>query len=350
MPLIIFAFSEGKQLFQEKLATLETLFIGVGLTFLGFALGTPKALLWMAFYFKRVIPALSRHASYGRTSESVIGFLGQWGVFKNALGSATYYLFLLAFVYFSIKFFLELRGFGGKKEKNSVVPLLLAVLVFDLPIMISYNYQARFFIPLMPFLAVLAALFFEDMRTYVMRSNHRRYQILLPIALGLIIAFSFPRVLSVRLLLQNDPRTAAAEFIETLPTGTKLEYTMYPPEIPIDHFEEEFSYPIFFTKFEGQEVPEVGRGKPYKMYNEGEAGLLDRGTDYLVVDSLTYRRCGNEAIYQTNPIECDFFEQLLAGKTSYHLIGGFSYSLPKFLPQITIAFVNPEIYVFQRSE
>lgn len=350
VPIIIFAFNEGKQLFREKLASLETLFIGVVLTFFGFALGTPKALLWMAFYFKRVIPALSRHASYGRTSESVIGFFGQWGVFKNALGSTTYYLFLLAFVYFSIKFLSELQGFGSAKGKNSVLPLLLAILVFDLPIMISYNYQTRFFIPLMPFFAVLTALFFEDMQTFLMRSNRKKYQILLPIALSLIIAFSFSRVLSVRLLLKNDPRIAASEFIATLPAGTKLEYTMYPPDIATDHFEAEFSYPIFFTKFEGQEVPEVGRGNPYKKYNEGEAGLLNRGTDYLVVDSFTYRRCENEAIYNTNPVECAFFEQLLTGETSYKMIAEFTYTLPPYLPQIRISFVNPEIQVFQKRE
>ena len=346
LPLLIFMLSEGKELLQEKLRTLETLFIGIVLSFFGFAMGTPKALLWMSFYFKRVIPALSRHASYGKTSESVIGFVGQWSVLNATLGTAIFLLFLLAFFYFLYK----CSQRHQKQAKKQLGVLLLAILIFDFPIMASYNYQPRFFIPLIPFFAVLAAFFVEEMQVLIEKSSYKKYQILLPLLLGAIIFFSFLRVLSVNLLLQNDPRIAAGEFIATLPESTKLEYTMYPPEIPKEHFEEEFSYPIFFTKFEGQEVPEVGLYKPYEKFNAGEAGLLKRETDYFVVDSFTYARCENEVTYQTNPVECDFFEQLLAGKSSYHLIGDFSYSLPSFLPQISISFVNPEVQVFQKSE
>ena len=347
VPLLLFFFREGKKLFQEKLHTLETLFISVALTFLGFAAGTPKALLWMAFYFKRMLPALSHHASYGKTSESVIGLFGQWGTLKNALGIAIYILFMGAFLYFLFKNAAQWKKEGKQKP---VWILLLAILVFDLPIMASYNYQARFFIPLLPFLSILAALFIEDLQILIKRSKLKKYLMFFSIILGAMLLFSFLSVISIRLLLQNDPRIKASEFISTLPKGTKLEYTMYPPGIPADHFLAEYSYPIFFTKFEGQEVPEVAWGKPYKAFNQGEEGLLDRNTDYLVIDSFTYARCGNEAIYQTNPLECDFFESLLAGENAYHLIGDFSYSLPPFLPQISIAFVNPEIQVFQRSE
>ena len=128
VPLLIFLFSEGKQLFQEKLRAIETLFISASLTFLGFVVGTPKALLWMAFYFKRVFPALSRHANYGKTSESVIGFIGQWGALKGALGTATYYLFVLAFLYFIVKFFQGLRHSERENKKNlSKIPSHLTV-------------------------------------------------------------------------------------------------------------------------------------------------------------------------------------------------------------------------------
>jgi len=354
LPFLVFIFSEGKRLFQEKLRGLEILFISIILTFLGFALGTPKALLWMSFYFKRMLPALSHHASYGKTSESVVGFIGQWDVFRSTLGTPIYLLFLVAFLYFLVVIAKAQPVFGAKEappEKYKLISiLLLAIVIFDLPIMASYNYQPRFFIPLIPFFAILAVLFVENVQLLIRKSRYKKYQTLLPLTLGLILFFSFLRVLSVRLLLENDPRIAAGEFIATLPSGTKLEYTMYPPDIPSDHFADEYSYPIFFTKFEGQEVPEVGWGKPYKKFNEGEAGLLDRETDYFVVDSFTYARCENEATYQSNPVECDFFDRLLAGETSYHLIGDFSYSLPPFLPQISISFVNPEIQIFQRSE
>ena len=93
MPLIVFVIKKGTVLFAKKLESLETLFIGITLSYLGFAAGTPKALLWMAYYFKRVIPALSHHATYGKTSESVVGFLGQWGNLKSSLGVYVYTLF-----------------------------------------------------------------------------------------------------------------------------------------------------------------------------------------------------------------------------------------------------------------
>ncbi len=368
LPILIFVLTEGKNLFQEKLHSFETLFIGIILSFLGFASGTPKALLWMSYYFKRVIPALSHHANYGKTSESVIGFWGQWAILKNALSTSIFILFLVAFLYFFWQVFLikilkKTNRFWGKlnsaatKEKYAhsettelLGIIILAIIIFDLPIMISYNYQARFFIPLMPFFAILTALFLEKMQLKITQGENKKYAVLLPIIFGGILFYSFLRVLSVRLLLQNDPRIKASEFIATLPKGTRLEYTMYPPELPPEHFEAEYSYPIFFIKFEGQKVPEVGRGKPYKKFNEGEAGLLKRNTDYLVIDSFTYARCENQAIYKTNPVECAFFEHLLAGETAYEMIGEFTYSLPPFLPQITLSFVNPEIQIFRKSE
>jgi predicted membrane-bound dolichyl-phosphate-mannose-protein mannosyltransferase len=347
VPILVFFFTEKKGLWQEKLKTLETLFISAALSFLGFAIGTPKALLWMAFYFKRVLPALSRHATYGKTSESIIGFVGQWGILRGALGFALHLLFILAIFYFILKLFFSWQKEGTQKP---IWILLLAIIVFDLPIMASYNYQSRFFIPLMPFLAVIGGLFYDEIDAFILKSKLRKAHLLLPIVFGLIIFFSLLRVISVRLLLENDPRIAAAEFITTLPKDTKLEYTMYPPEIPIDHFDEEYSYPIFFTKFEGQEVPEVGPGKPYKAFNLGEEGLLNRDIDYFVIDSFTYARCATESIYQTNPLECDFFERLLAGEASYKLIGDFRYALPKYLPQISLSFVNPEVQIFERNQ
>lgn len=346
VPILVFLLTAKKRLFQEKLHSVETLFIGVILSFLGFALGTPKALLWMVYYIKRVTPALSHHAIYGKTSESVVGFWGQWGVFRGTVSELVFVFFLSAFLYFLIKNIIQWK----KVEERDTWILLLAIVIFDLPIMLSYNYQARFFIPLLPFFAILTALFFEEIQNLIIESKYKKYQFLLPALLGLMLFLSFLRVISIRFLLENDPRIEASEFLNTLPKETKLEHTMYPPEIPLEHFESEFSYPIFFIKFEGQEVPEVGRGKPYKKFNEGEAGLLKRGTDYFVIDSFTYARCGNEAIYESNPLECAFFKQLLAGETAYEMIGEFTYTLPSFLPQIRIAFVNPEIRVFQKRE
>ena len=100
----------------------------------------------------------------------------------------------------------------------------------------------------------------------------------------------------------------------------------------------------------GEEIGDPPPGKGYKKYNEGEAGLLSRGTDYLVVDNFTYDRFFTTPYYcETNPVECDFFQRLLAGESSYRLIAEFKYELPKFLPQMKISFVNPEIRVYERK-
>ncbi|NOZ00022.1 MAG: hypothetical protein GXP40_12615 [Chloroflexi bacterium] len=299
-----------------------------------------------------MMPALLHHASYGQTPDSVRGILGQWGTLKTLLGAPVYYLFVSAFLYFFIKIILwQLKKIRDERERLPFVSIvILAVVIFDLPIMVSYNYQPRFFIPLIPLLSALSALFVGELLALIKGSKYAKAQILIPAGAVLIVVFGLLRVASVSLLIQNDPRIAAGEFIETLPSGTSLEYTLYPPVIPENHFEREHTYPIFFVKFLGQSVPPVQRGKPYRAFNEGEAGLEDRETDYFVIDSFTYARFANDYVCETNPVECDFFERLLAGETSYQLIGDFKYSLPKFLPQLSISFVNPEIRVYERVE
>lgn len=347
LPLTLFLVKKKSRLFAEKLHSLETLFIGAALSFLGFALGTPKALLWMAFYLKRMLPALSRHAAYGKTAGGAIGLIGQWSLMRSSFGTPIYFLFLAACLYFGVRFFM--RGQRGQPQSRVWV-LLFAMLLFDLPIMTSYNYQARFFLPILTFGAALIGLLYTEVDSWLRATPLAAYRLGLPLLMGGMLVFVGLQVVSLRLLLVNDPRQEASQFLATLPQGTKLEYTMYPPEIPLGHFEEEYNYPIFFPKFEGQETPKVAPGKPYDAVNEGEAGLLDREVDYFVADSFTYGRCANEAIYQTNPVECDFFEALTAGESAYQLIGEFTYDLPPYLPQIRLAFVNPDIYVFQRKE
>ena len=95
----IYLISNWKTFFKDWLRTLETLFIAGALTVAGYVVGTPKALFWMSFYFKRAIPAALRFASYGRGPDSLIGFYGQWGTFRAAVGTAAYILFLIAFLW-----------------------------------------------------------------------------------------------------------------------------------------------------------------------------------------------------------------------------------------------------------
>ena len=191
--------------------------------------------------------------------------------------------------------------------------------------------------------SILSSLFVEDLNQYF---RTKKYSFAIPATwavVTLIIFISFLYVNSVMLLFKNDARIPASEFIKTLEPGTHLEYTLYPPHIPEDHFSVARNYPIYFTKYLGEEVP---GNKPYE-YNLGDDGLYERGADYLVVDSFTYARFSDEYICETNPVECDFFNKLLAGDTSLRLLGEFEYSLPSYLPQIDLTFVNPDIKVYE---
>ncbi len=345
VPLIVWVVYEHRSFLAEKIRTIETIFISAVLTFGGFALGTPKALLWMAFYFKRMLPALNRHASYGANAGGARGVVGQWGQLVDLFGIVIFILILMVVFCFVYGFFAD-KAVLTKKKPTWI--FLLAILVYDLPIMASYNYQARFFLPLLPFFAVLFGLFIEEMTARVGQGEFARYQVWVGSVAVLILFAGFLRVISVWLLLANDARIPAGEMIDTLSADASIEYTFYTPDFDRERFEREHDYPVFFVKHEGDVVPdEIDEGYPL---NRGEAGLIERDTDYLVVDNFTYDRCKNESIYATNPVECAFFAELLAGKTSYEMIADFTYALPKFLPQVEIAFVNPEIRVFQKRE
>ena len=113
--------------------------------------------------------------------------------------------------------------------------------------------------------------------------------------------------------------------------------------MPEDHFARTRNYPIYMIKYTGETVPD---NKSYE-FNLGEQGLYERNADYLVADSFTYMRFENEKTCDTNPVECAFFTDLLAGKTSLRLLATFEYDLPSYLPQITLAAVNPDIRVYE---
>ena len=343
--LVIFLIPNWKMLFKDWLRTGETLFIAAALTVAGFVVGTPRALLWMSYYFKRAIPAALRFASYGRGPDSLTGLYGQWGTFRSAVGTAAYVLFLVAFLWGTIKtirYLLKKRTEEDQNRMNIILVLLVAIVLFDIPFLMSYNYVPRFFLPFLPMFAVLASLFVENLVSFVRLRGYPLAMPLINTAVVLVILVSFLQVASVALLFANDARTPAGKFLTTLEPNTVLEYTLYPPTVPENHFARARNYPIYMIKYPGETVPD---NKAYP-YNQGEAGLYDRGVDYLVVDSFTYQRFDDAFVCRTNPVECDFFKKLLSGETSLRLLASFKYRLPPFLPQLSLAAVNPDIKVY----
>ncbi|HMD81200.1 MAG TPA: phospholipid carrier-dependent glycosyltransferase, partial [Anaerolineales bacterium] len=99
VPVIVYLWTRREAVLRLSLDTFETLFISGALTYLGYALGTPKALTWMVYYFKRLIPALIYNSNYGVQPDSVRGILGQYPVFLDAVGFPLFLLFLAAFLW-----------------------------------------------------------------------------------------------------------------------------------------------------------------------------------------------------------------------------------------------------------
>ena len=346
VPVIVYLWTRGKAVLRLSLDTFETLFIGSALTYLGFALGTPKALTWMVYYFKRLIPALIYNSNYGVQPDSVRGIIGQYSVFLEAVGIPLFLLFIAAFLWAIYKVLEAYQAKALNEEKYRWL-LLLTILVLDLPIMASYNYPTRFFLPLMPFFAILSALFISDLYALARRNVNPIYPRLIGTVLTFILLFSLARSISVMLLFINDARISATNYVATLPANASLEHTEYPPTIPENYFEREHNYPIHFRN--SPDEPLLTH-RNY-VYNIGEVGLDDRQTTYLVIDSFTSDKFNSAYTCELMKVECDFFKQLDAGESDhYKLIADFSYQLPPFLPQLEVSFVNPEIRIYERIQ
>lgn len=346
-PVAVYLILNRGELRKNLLAVVETLFISGVLTFLGFAFGTPKALFWMTYYFKRVLTALNWQVNYGRRPDSIRGIIGQYAVLADGLGVALFLLFAVAFLWACYQVLRAYRGGEMKPGSQSrlFAILLLAILALDLPIMISYNYQLRYFLNLMPFLAILAAFFVEDLYAGAKRIGISILPVAVITGTALIVLFSLARIVSMTLLFLHDARIPASEFIETLPAGTSLEHTYYPPSIPEGHFEREHNYPVHFKLSPDEPVP---TNKNY-VFNMAEQGLDDRMTDYLVVDSFTADKFNDPVYCNAMQNECEFFKQLATGRSNhYKLVAEFKYSLPPYLPQINVLFANPAIRVYER--
>jgi hypothetical protein len=349
LPVIVYLVMHWPEIRTSWLSMAGRLVLGGVVSFLGYGLGTPKALFAPVYYFTSVFPFLRNYPQYGFNSGAAIGLFGQWKVFENAVGMFAYYVFIFAFVWFVVK--LILWRFGKThfdvKQAQAVFILLLTVLIFDLPFLISINYIPRYFIPFVPFLAVLGALFFKDILDL---ADGRSWK-LMPYAVSILLfvgmTYSFLRLASTTLLFLNDARIPASEYISMIRGyGKSIEYTLYSPAIERRRFMRAHNYPIYFVKYPTDVVPTGGRYE----YNQGEKGLLERGTDYFVIDSYTYERFYTNSVCETNPVECDFFKRLLAGDVStYRLAKEFTYELPTYLPQVVISAVNPDVKFYERA-
>jgi hypothetical protein len=348
LPLFVLVVMNWSDLHKNWLQSFVILLIGGMLSFAGYVLGTPKALYLLA-YLKNVIPALKRFSEYGGNSGVPIGLYGQWTVFESTVGIFAYYLFMLCFIWFAIKLILERFGKikSDEKQAQAILILIVAIIIFDLPFLVSVNYVMRFFIPFVPFLSILGALFVNEVIGLAKNKSWNFAPAIVITVLVVGISYSMLRLVSIALLFTNDARIPASGYIASLRGyKTTVEYTLYPPIVNKKQFYGAArNYPIYFLKYPNEVMPVGGK----VTYNQGEQGLIERGVDYFVIDSFTYERFYSDPICATNPVECDFFKRLLAGKvTTFRLVKDFSYSLPPYLPNVFVLTVNPEIRIYER--
>ncbi len=347
VPLFVLVMLNWSDLRQNWKRGIGMLALGGALSFGGYITGTPKAIDFFN-YMGNVIPALRNFSLYGKNSGVPIGLFGQWDMFRITVGTFAYYIFLLAFIWFAVKLILRRMGKVQADEKQSqgILILLAAVVIFDLPFLVSVNYVMRFFIPFVPFLSVLSALCVGEIIAWA-KPKWKFAPAIITLGLGIGIFYSMLRLAGIALLFMNDARIPASEYIADFRGYKKtIEYTLYPPRVDKKQFYGAArNYPIYFVKYPGEEVPTGGK----VTYNQGEAGLIERNVDYFVIDSFTYDRLYNDAICATNPVECDFFKRLLDGKvTTFRLMEEFHYSLPPYLPQVSVLTVNPDIKIYER--
>lgn len=348
LPLGVYVFMNWETVRREWLRSLAILFVGGLLVIFGYGIGTPRLFIAPMDYLSKAIPAALRFSQYGFNSGTPIGLYGQWEIFREAVGIFEYYLFLCAFIWFVIRLILHRLGrvTMDRFMLAGILILVTNVILFDLPFLISINYIARHFIPFVPLFAILAAFFVDEILRFAADRKLVFARTVFTSLIAVGVVYSSLRLVSVALLFMNDARIPATDYIAAIRGyGKSLEYTLYPPNIEKKHFTRAHNYPIYFVKYADDNVPTGGQIK----YNQGEQGLLERDTDYLVIDSYTYDRFYTSSVCEINPVECDFFTRLIAGEVkSFQLLQSFTYDLPPYLPQVSISSVNPDVLIFER--
>jgi len=345
-PVILVIWDHRNEIKRLNLRALKLIIWGCGLALIGFGLGSPQIFRHFRLFVTVIGLTMRHHAEFNTNPNSVLGIVGQWPVLFGLLGILVSIFCILAVVY-------ELSGLFSKgdfyvdfrRSRHLTSVIMLSILALNLPMLFVKNYPARFFVTLIPLFTVLVGLFFEDIYLAGKKTYGKKAGYAVVVLSVLVIAFSMLRVLSIALLYFNDARVAARDYIAALPARSSIEYTIYSPSITDGYFLKKRNYPLFFPKSRTSGLP--GEKAP-KDVNSGEAGLEERRPDYLIVDSFIYERFSDPYTCQQVPVECTFFQRLLAGETQYQLERVFEYHLPDFLPQLTPFFLNPTIRIYHR--
>jgi 4-amino-4-deoxy-L-arabinose transferase-like glycosyltransferase len=177
-PLTVYLLEQRHNLKKQWFSIGETLFISAALAYLGFALGTPKALTWMAFLLQAPVlhPAVAGQLrpSRGQPARLPRSIRRHGGRIGAGAGRA-------------VRHRTGLGGLEGHSvcSNQNVRSGTTDKIVRHPPAGnprprpahdgISYNYQLRYFLTLMPFLAVLTAFFLEELHQRAKASGKAAY-------------------------------------------------------------------------------------------------------------------------------------------------------------------------------
>jgi hypothetical protein len=248
---------------SDKKESVEDLFLGLLFFGIGFLIGTPYALLDLPTFLNGVAFNLHHYSTGHAGAEG----RDNWLWYAKCLIKGEGILPILtsgALVY--------------GLYKRVKVDLLLISFFIPYYLMISFTYVrfTRMLVPLLPFIALLAA---QSIDVFVSAlalklptlSKSNKIKILIP--LGIIITITIPLLTTLRrdyLLTKKDVRTLATEWIEhNIPHGSKIVGESYSPTL-----DDEF-YTVIYV--------ERAIKHPAEWYKQ-------EGIDYLMLSSRMYGR------------------------------------------------------------
>jgi len=346
-PIILYAIQMPNFHWKSIKYYTSTFLWGGVMGILGYAIGNPTIFSKPFDYIRRVSISLKNHAQYAVEPGDITGALGQWNVlFERTFGELFFTFSIISFLFLSIRMLQHKKNIRiwDNRKYNSLLVIFVSIIAYDIPISISYNYPSRFFLLLVPVMAIVTSIFLDEI-FLLFRTNKNLSNIFIIIIIGLL-SYSSLESISMVLNFKNDSRILASNYLYKINNSydKSIEYTLYPPTISRERFLSIYNYPLILIKYENQELPT----HPYLIYNSGEQGIETRRPDILVIDSLSINRFDNTYNCNLHKADCMFFKDLFNSNTNYELTTSFIYMPPSIFPNVIVEFANPDIYIFER--
>jgi len=110
----------------------------------------------------------------------VIGLVGQIRLFGDIFGIPVLILVLISLLSGALLLVKKINSKQEIKRRHMVIAVLfVSILLLDLPFIFSYNFQNRYFLPMVPILIVFVAIFIQNMISFFEERKIRNYKFFL---------------------------------------------------------------------------------------------------------------------------------------------------------------------------